>query len=108
MDFFLHPKLAADTVFLADWSLSTVLLMNDGRFPWIILVPRRVGVNEIFDLPEIDRAVIMGEIVRAGENLKAWARLHRGCDKINIGGLGNIVSQLHIHVVARSEGDAAW
>src|SRR5689334_9641788 len=105
MGFLLHPKLEADTVFLADWPLSRALLLNDRRFPWVVLVPRRVGVSEIFDLTETNRAAMIGEIARASENLKAWARLHGGCDKINIGSLGNIVPQLHIHIVARSSGD---
>lgn len=108
MGFLVHPKLAADTVFLTDWGLSRALLMNDRRFPWLILVPRRLDVSEIFDLPEMDRAVMIGEIARAGEKLKAWARLRSSCNKINIGSLGNVVPQLHIHVVARSEDDAAW
>ena len=108
MDFVLHPRLAADTAFVLDWSLSRVLLMNDIRFPWLILVPRRAGVSELFDLDEAARAVLMNEIARAGEKLKAWARLHGGCDKINVGSLGNMVPQLHVHVVARIAGDTAW
>jgi diadenosine tetraphosphate (Ap4A) HIT family hydrolase len=108
MDFILHPKLAADTAVIADWPLSRVLLMNDKRFPWLILVPRCAGVSEIFDLDERTRVALMGEIARAGEKLKAWARARGGCDKINIGSLGNMVPQLHIHVVARVATDAAW
>lgn len=108
MEFLLHPRLQADTVFLADWSLSRALLMNDRRFPWIVLVPRRIGVSEIFDLAEMDRVAMIGEIARASEKLRAWARLHSGCDKLNVGSLGNIVPQLHIHIVARFSGDAAW
>ena len=108
MDFALDARLAADTTFVADWSLSRVLLMNDRRFPWVILVPRRAGVSEIFDLDESVRAVLMGEIARAAEKLKAWARAHGGCDKINVGSLGNMVPQLHIHIVARSTTDCAW
>ena len=108
MDFDLHPRLAADTAFIADWSLSRVLLMNDKRFPWIILVPRQAGASEIFDLDQAARSMLMGEITRAGERLKPWARAQSGCDKINIGSLGNMVAQLHIHVVARAKTDAAW
>ena len=108
MDFALHPKLLADTAAICDWSLSRVLLMNDRRFPWIILVPRRADISEIFGLDEADRAVLMDEIVRGSENLKAWAKAHGGCDKINVGSLGNMVPQLHVHVVARVASDAAW
>ena len=102
--FILHPRLAADTVVVADWSLSRVLLMNDARYPWLILVPRRDGASEIFDLDERDRAILTEEVARAGIGLKSAT----GCAKFNIGALGNMVPQLHIHVVARSPGDAAW
>ncbi|HWA89575.1 MAG TPA: HIT family protein [Rhizomicrobium sp.] len=102
--FALHPRLDADTVFVADWSLSRVLLMNDARYPWIVLVPRRADAVEIFDLDEADRAVVVEEIARASQGLKAFG----GAAKINIGALGNLVPQLHVHVVARKPGDAAW
>ncbi|MDE1937433.1 MAG: HIT domain-containing protein [Alphaproteobacteria bacterium] len=104
MDFQLHERLAADTVFITDWPLSRLLLMNDVRFPWLILVPRRVGASEVFDLNPADRAVLQEEIYRVGKGLKAQT----GCDKINIGVLGNMVPQLHVHVVARNKGDGAW
>jgi diadenosine tetraphosphate (Ap4A) HIT family hydrolase len=108
MSFALHPRLAADTAPISDWPLSRVLLMNDRRFPWLILVPRRNGITELFDLSEPDRAVLSGEIARAGERLKAFAKGRGPVDKINIGAIGNLVPQLHIHVVARARGDAAW
>lgn len=103
-DFVLHPKLAADTIFVADWELSRVLLMNDARYPWLILVPRRLGATEIFDLSGDDRATLMVEATRAGKSLKTLT----GCAKINIGALGNLVPQFHVHVVARNPGDSAW
>ena len=103
-DFELHPRLAADTVFVADWKLSRVLLMNDARYPWLILVPRRTGATEIFDLNPEDREMLVAEIALASERLKHFAH----AAKINIGALGNLVPQLHIHVVARNPGDAAW
>lgn len=103
-DFALHPHLAADTVFVADWALSRVLLMNDARYPWLILVPRRDGATEMFDLELQDRATLMEEIARASRDLKAMS----AAAKINVGALGNLVPQLHIHVVARGPGDAAW
>jgi diadenosine tetraphosphate (Ap4A) HIT family hydrolase len=104
VSFALHPRLEADTVFVADWGLSRVLLMNDARYPWLILVPRVADAVEIFDLFHTDRALLMEEITRASQTLKSVS----GAQKINIGALGNLVPQLHVHVVARSAGDAAW
>ena len=102
--FVLHPRLAADTALLADWDLSRVLLMNDSRFAWLILVPRRAGVAELHDLGPLDRSVLVEEVARASAALKAVT----GAVKINIGALGNVVAQLHFHVVTRNPGDAAW
>jgi diadenosine tetraphosphate (Ap4A) HIT family hydrolase len=103
MDFALDPRLAADTAFIADWPLSRIVLMNDSRYPWVILVPRRMSAVEIFDLDVDDRAVLVEEVARAAEGLKAWA----GAEKMNVAALGNIVRQLHVHVVARRPGDPA-
>jgi diadenosine tetraphosphate (Ap4A) HIT family hydrolase len=103
-DFSLHPRLESDTIFVVDWFLSRVLLMNDARYPWLILVPRLANAAEVFDLSAEDRATLIEEIARAGEGLKKVS----GAAKINVGALGNLVPQLHIHVVARSPGDAAW
>ena len=103
-DFVLHPRLVGDTVFVTDWMLSRVLLMNDARYPWLILVPRRDGATEIFDLNPEDRAALIVEIARASEGLKKLS----AAAKINIGALGNLVPQLHVHIVARNPGDAAW
>lgn len=102
--FALDPRLAQDTVLVCDWALSAVRLMNDRRYPWLVLVPRRAGLVEPFDLPPTERARLWREVEQAGAVLKRAT----GCRKINIGALGNIVSQLHVHVVARDEGDAAW
>ena len=104
MEFKLHERLAADTVFVANWSLSRVLLMNDVRYPWLILVPRCENITELFELLPEDRATLIEEIARASERLKAATR----AAKINIGALGNTVPQLHIHIVARNPGDATW
>jgi diadenosine tetraphosphate (Ap4A) HIT family hydrolase len=103
-DFDLHAQLEADSVALVDWRLSRLLLMNDRRFPWLILVPRVLSASEVFDLPVADRAVLWREVDEAASKLKA----ETGAQKINVGALGNIVRQLHIHVVARNEGDGAW
>ncbi len=102
--FELDPRLAHDTAFIADWPLCRVLLMDDARFPWLVLVPRRVDLAELDDLDETDNTRLMHEIRRAMETLRGVV----ACDKINVGALGNIVRQLHVHVVARREGDAAW
>ncbi len=102
--FGLDPRLAMDTVFVADWQLCRVLLMDDARFPWLILVPRRPGLVELDDLDEDGATLLMHEIRRAMQMLRGVV----GCDKLNVGALGNIVRQLHVHVVARREGDAAW
>ena len=103
-EFDLHPRLAADTVFVADWTLCRVLLMNDARYPWLILVPRRNDVTEIFELCPEDREMLMAEIALASERLRHFSR----AAKINIGALGNLVPQLHIHIIARNPSDAAW
>ena len=102
--FELDPRLAHDTVFIADWQLCRVLLMDDARFPWLVLVPRRVALVELDDLDDADNAQLMHEIRRAMKTLCDAVE----CDKINVGALGNIVRQLHVHVVARRERDAAW
>jgi len=102
--FSLHPRLVADTVFVADWALSRVVAMNDARYPWLILIPRRDGATEIFDLSAEDRRTMIEEIARASDGLKSLT----AAAKINVGALGNLVPQLHVHIVARNPGDAAW
>lgn len=101
MSFELHPRLAANTSFIADWPLCRVLLMEDARYFWLVLVPRREGVSEITELSPQDRAALMEEAARAG-------RIIKDSGKLNIGALGNLVPQLHLHVVARQPGDPAW
>ena len=103
-DFSLHPRLEADAAFVVDWALTRVLLMNDARYPWLVLVPRRSGAVEIFDLDAPDRMLLVEEIARASRGLKQAS----GAEKINIAALGNLVPQLHVHVVARGIGDPAW
>lgn len=103
-DFTLHPQLAADGIELAHWPLSLVLLMDDGRFPWLILVPQRTGLRELHDLPPTERGSLMEEVARAGRLMQTAFR----ADKINTAALGNQVPQLHIHVIARFIGDLAW
>ena len=102
--FHLHPRLEADTALITDWGLSRVLLMNDARYPWLILVPRRAGLREFADLSEDDQPSLLAEIRRCCDLLKA---LHAPT-RINIAMIGNLVPQLHAHVVARFENDEAW
>jgi diadenosine tetraphosphate (Ap4A) HIT family hydrolase len=104
MTFVLHPRLAADSIFVEDWPLSRLLLLNDARYAWLVLVPRRRDMVELHDLTAADQTLLMEEIARAGAGLKTLT----GATKINTGALGNIVPQLHIHVVARKSGDPAW
>ena len=103
-DFVLHPRLVADTVFLKDLNLCRLLLMNDSRFPWVILVPRVPNAVELFDLSEQEQVQLTREASLVGAALKSWA----AADKINIAALGNMVAQLHVHVIARKIGDLAW
>ena len=102
--FALHARLEADTIPIGDLALSRILLMNDARFPWFVLVPRRAAVSEITDLTEEDSAELMREIRIATRVLLGLSRP----DKANVGLLGNLVSQLHIHVVGRFRSDPAW
>src|SRR5579863_5505711 len=94
--FALHPRLAADSTQIARWQLSRVLLMNDARFPWLILVPERPSLREIHDLAAIDRAILVEEVARASRLLQDCLK----ADKINVAALGNQVPQLHVHVIA--------
>lgn len=100
----LHPTLRADTVPLGDLLLSRALIATDANYPWLILVPRRADVTELIDLDAADRAQLMDEIAAVSAALRAVT----ACDKLNIAALGNMVSQLHVHVIARRNGDAAW
>ncbi|MGB6145674.1 HIT domain-containing protein [Rhodanobacter sp. UC4437_H4] len=102
--FTLDPRLAADTRLLASLPLCDVRLMDDARYGWLVLVPRRDGLVEIADLDEGEQATLWHEVNRAAAALRAAMP----CDKLNLGALGNIVRQLHVHVVARREGDAGW
>ena len=103
-DWELDPLLERDTASVGDMPLSRVLLIKDATYPWLLLVPRRHLAVEIADLDTIEQAQLMNEVTHAGRVLKA----HTGCDKINVAALGNVVSQLHVHIIARSRGDAAW
>jgi len=103
-NFQLDARLAADTVFIGTFSLCEIRLMNDSRWPWLVLVPMLQGAEEIHDLSPAEQAQIAKETSRVATALKA----HTNCTKINTGALGNIVRQLHIHVIARNENDPNW
>lgn len=102
--FSLDPRLEGDGPVVAELPLCQVRLVDDGRFVWLVLIPRRDGLVEILDLPAADRAVLMEEIAAVGAAVKAAS----GCAKLNVAALGNMVSQLHVHVIGRNPGDAAW
>ncbi|HKL53909.1 MAG TPA: HIT family protein [Wenzhouxiangellaceae bacterium] len=104
MQFELDPVLAGDTFEVASFDLCEVRLMNDARFPWLILVPRREAAVEILDLEPADQDQLWKEIRAAAESLRRTCRP----DKLNIAALGNQVAQLHVHVVARFRSDEAW
>lgn len=102
--FQLDARLAQDTTPVTSFALSRVLLMNDARYPWLILVPARDGLSELHDLNASDQAPLNDEIIRVS---RAMTELFTP-EKINVGALGNIVRQLHIHIVARRTDDPAW
>ena len=100
----LHPQLSQDTIDIGDLPLSRVLVIKDANYPWLLLVPRREDVVELIDLDEVEQAQLTTEVSRVARALKETTR----CDKLNIAALGNVVPQLHIHVIARRRNDAAW
>lgn len=112
-NFVLHPKLHADTLPVADLPLCKLALMNDSRYPWFILIPRRLAVTgatageylrDMSDLPAADHAQFFTEVMATEKALKNATNAH----KMNVAVLSNEVQQLHVHVIARSVADAAW
>ena len=103
--FTLHPQLATDTLVVGDLSVCRVLLNKQfAQFPWVILVPKRVAVRDLSDLAEQDYWPVMDEVRLVEQTLKELT----GADKMNVAALGNMVPQLHIHVIARFKTDACW
>ena len=100
----LDPRLERDTAVVGDLSLARTLVMNDANYPWLILVPRHVGAVELIDLSDGQQAQLIDEIAMLSRVLKDVT----ACDKLNVAAIGNAVPQLHIHIVARRRGDAAW
>jgi len=107
--FQLSPALAAASEPVADLALCTVRLQRDGRFPWLVLIPRVAGAVELEDLDLPDRAILTGELALAGTAVRAIGdALGRPVEKLNIGQLGNIAPQMHWHVVGRRRDDRCW
>lgn len=104
MTFTLDPRLETDSIFITTLSLSQVRLENVREFPWLILVPQRPQMTEVHQLSATDQQQLMNESSRCAQALMATFAL----DKINVGALGNVVSQLHWHVVGRTHHDRAW
>lgn len=103
--FTLHPQLQADTVAVGDLPVCRVLLNTQfSQFPWLILVPKRSACRDLTDVPELDYVPMMEEVKRVHDGLRDMV----GADKMNVGAIGNMVPQLHIHVIARFKADAAW
>lgn len=102
--FALNPRLEGDSLFVADLPLSMLRLMKDANYPWLLLVPRKSDLVEIIDLDEAEQGQLMQEIALVSKLLRTVSN----CEKLNIGALGNQVSQLHVHVIARFRDDAAW
>lgn len=102
--FELDAQLAADTIAVGESNLCALRLLDDSRYPWLVLVPKRAGIVEPFELPPADQHALMEETAHVGRVLQQ----EFGCDKINTGALGNVVRQLHVHVIGRRLGDPAW
>ncbi|MGR4862904.1 HIT domain-containing protein [Caulobacter sp. LARHSG274] len=108
-EFVLDPAFVATAAELGDLPLCHARLQRDARYPWIVLVPRVGGARELEDLSAADRATLMEEIVLAGSAVRAVATvLGLAVDKLNVGALGNVTPQLHVHVLGRRIGDPAW
>jgi diadenosine tetraphosphate (Ap4A) HIT family hydrolase len=100
----LHPQIDNDTTPVGELALCRVLAMNDVVYPWLILVPRRAGIVELADLAAADSALLMEEIRAVSRIFKSVT----ACDKINVAAIGNVVPQLHVHIVARRQDDPLW
>ena len=109
------PPFKADPAFdpvsivVCDWPLCQVRLQDDARFPWLILIPRRAGLHEVEDLTVEERAVLMEEVVAAGNIVRLLGEAaQRPVQKLNVAALGNVTAQLHVHVVGRRHDDGLW
>jgi diadenosine tetraphosphate (Ap4A) HIT family hydrolase len=108
-EFSLDPRLAASSIPLGRLGLCEVRLQDDRRWPWLVLVPIRPGLVELDDLPPRDRVTLVEEAVSAGAAVRSIGEaLGAPVEKLNTGALGNVVPQLHVHLVGRRPGDPAW
>ncbi len=103
-NFELHAQLAKDSIWLADWPLCQLRLINDSNYPWFILVPRRADIRDVIDLSDEEQAQLWQESAK----LSRLLRQKFSPEKLNLAALGNMVPQLHLHHVARFSSDAAW
>lgn len=104
MSFTLHERIEADSVFVADLPLCQIRLINNATYPWALLIPRQDNIKETIDLSDNDQQQLMKEIALLS---KVMQKIYSP-DKLNIAGLGNMVPQLHMHVIARFKEDPAW
>lgn len=104
MVFVIDSRIESTSVWLADWPLSSLYLKKEANFPWVILVPRVDNIQELYQLSQVNRQLVIEEIAALSKMMEEYFKP----DKLNVGALGNIVSQLHIHVVARFKEDKAW
>lgn len=108
-DFKADPAFDAGSVIALDWPLCQVRLQDDSRFPWLILIPRRAGLHELEDLEPGERAALMDEVLKAGEMVRLLGEASgHPVQKLNVGAIGNVTAQLHVHVVGRRHDDALW
>lgn len=108
-DFKADAAFDAGSVIVLDWPLCQVRLQDDTRFPWLILIPRRAGLHELEDLAPAERTVLMDEILKAGEAVRLLGQAAgQPVEKLNVGAIGNVTAQLHVHVVGRRHDDALW
>ncbi len=103
-EFQLDARIERDSHLIRKLDLCQLRIQNDSRWPWLVMVPERAGASEIFDLSLEDQALLLAEVTKVGEAVKQAT----GATKINIAAIGNIVRQLHVHVIARFENDPNW
>ena len=103
------PRLLANSLAVGSWELCDVRLMDDARFPWLVLIPRVAGASELDDVPAADQPVLMAEMIRAGDLVRRLGEaMDLAVDKVNTAALGNVTAQLHINVVGRRRSDPLW
>lgn len=108
-EFLADPAFESGSVAVADWPLCQVRLQDDARFPWLILIPRQVGLTELDELEPSDLNMLMSEVLRAGDAVRELGRMiDRPVEKLNVAALGNVTAQLHVHIIGRRSDDPVW